>query len=160
MTFALVWTDGGVPTDFDGNGKSDVARKEIHSDDAFSWNLVNTHDVENVAHHEPEHGLSQAHCGDIFGTFANRRIHFAPRAVRDASYSGVQRSPTGTDIGGHGRNWGSWPNDERPAAPATSPAPAGASPAGAGRARRSGRPGPRVRPCHTRRSRTVAPVPD
>lgn len=111
VTFTLVWTDGGVPTDIDGNGKSDVALKEIYYNDAFSWNVGSTYDVETVAHHEAGHGLSQAHFGDIFGTFANGKIHFAPRAVMNAAYSGVQTSPTGTDIGGHCSNWGSWPND-------------------------------------------------
>ena len=97
--------------DVDGNGKLDVDFKEIYYNDAFAWNVGSTYDVETVAHHEAGHGLSQAHFGDIFGTFANGKIHFAPRAVMNAAYSGVQTSPTGTDIAGHCSNWGSWPNN-------------------------------------------------
>jgi hypothetical protein len=111
VTFTFFWTEGGELTDIDGNNKLDVALKEIYYNDAFPWNIGSTFDVETVAHHEAGHALSQAHFGDIFGTNANGKIHFAPRAVMNAAYSGVQTSPTGTDIGGHCSNWAQWPNN-------------------------------------------------
>ena len=112
VTFTIVFTDeDGNPTDVDGNGKSDVAFREIYYNDAFAWNIGSTYDVETVALHEAGHGLSQAHFGKAFRTDKNGKIHFAPRAVMNASYSGVQQDLKGTDNGGHCSNWGSWPNN-------------------------------------------------
>ena len=67
-------------------------------------------DVETVALHETGHGLSQAHFGQIFGTFSNQRIHFAPLAVMNAAVSVQQHTLRGTDNAGHCSIWGSWPN--------------------------------------------------
>jgi hypothetical protein len=113
VTFTFIWVDSstGVPTDVDHNGKDDVAFREIYYNDAFSWADDGTShiDVETVALHEAGHGLSQAHFGKIFGTVANGKFHFSPRAVMNASYSGVQREIGKTDNAGHCSNWASWP---------------------------------------------------
>lgn len=108
ITFTLTFVQG----DLDGNGEPDLGAREIYYNDGFSWadDGVSHVDVETVALHEAGHGLSQAHFGRIFGTLSNGKIHFAPRAVMNAGYSGVQRSLTGTDEGGHCSLWGSWPN--------------------------------------------------
>lgn len=112
VTFTLVFTSGGVPTDIDRNGLPDVAFREIYYNDAFTWrtNSGNGVDLETIALHEAGHGLSQAHFGKAFVTNANDKLHFAPRAVMNAAYAGIQRSLLGTDGGGHCSNWASWPN--------------------------------------------------
>ena len=107
VTFTFVWTN----SDMDGNGKSDVAFREVYYNDAFDWSVDGSGiDIESVVLHEAGHGLSQAHFGKIFRS-SNGKLHFSPRAVMNAAYSGVQRVPTGTDVGGHCSNWGSWPNN-------------------------------------------------
>jgi hypothetical protein len=110
-TFTFVFVQGGVPTDIDNNGKADVALREILYNDRFLWAINANIDIETVALHEVGHGLSQGHFGKAFGTDANGKVHFAPRAVMNAAYSGVQQSPAGTDNGGHCSIWGSWPNN-------------------------------------------------
>jgi len=118
VTFTLVWIDGGSPTDIDGNGKSDVAFREIYYNDAFDWAIDSDFsqiDVESIVLHETGHGLSQAHFGDIFfdgsGVASLRHLHFAPYAVMNAAYWDTQQELTGTDTAGHCSNWGSWPTN-------------------------------------------------
>ncbi|MCU0234430.1 MAG: hypothetical protein MUE90_10440 [Thermoanaerobaculales bacterium] len=99
VTFTFVFTG----TDIDGNGKSDVAFREIYYNDTF--------DIETVVLHETGHGLSQAHFGKIYRDAGAGGLHFSPLAVMNAAYSGLQQELTGTDVGGHCSNWGSWPNE-------------------------------------------------
>jgi hypothetical protein len=115
ITFTLVFIDPttGQPTDIDNNGKADVAFREILYNDAFTWTVDPNNsniDIETVALHESGHGLSQGHFGKAFLTEANGKIHFAPRAVMNAAYSGIQLDINGSDNGGHCSIWGSWPN--------------------------------------------------
>jgi hypothetical protein len=98
-------------TDIDNNGKDDVAFREILYHDAFTWAINDDIDVETIALHEAGHGLSQNHFGKAFLTNSNDKLHFAPRAVMNAAYSGVQQQLAGTDNGGHCSIWGSWPNN-------------------------------------------------
>ncbi len=111
-TFTFIWIDDstGEPTDIDNNGKTDVAFREVYYNDAFSWGINQTYDIETVVLHEAGHGLSQGHFGKIFRTTQNGQLHFAPRAVMNAAYSGIQQELTGTDTGGHCSIWASWPN--------------------------------------------------
>ncbi len=110
VTFTIVFTDGnGNPVDTNNDGRSDVAWREIYYNDAFLWRDGATYDVETIALHEAGHGLSQAHFGKAFVDAANNKLHFAPRAVMNAAYSGVQTTISATDNGGHCSNWGSWP---------------------------------------------------
>lgn len=113
VTFTFVFTDGpgGPPTDIDNNGKLDTFFREILYNDFFVWAIDADIDVETVALHEVGHGLSQAHFGAAFRTDANGKVHFAPRAVMNAAYSGVQQGLAGTDNGGHCSIWASWPNN-------------------------------------------------
>lgn len=111
VTFTFVWTDNlGNPTDIDNNGKADVAFREILYNDAFTWQINANIDVETVALHEAGHGLSQNHFGAAFAT-GNGKLHFAPRAVMNAGYSGVQQTIDQTDNGGHCSIWAQWPNN-------------------------------------------------
>jgi hypothetical protein len=115
VTFTLIFVDEvtGEPTDIDSNGKADVAFREILYNDAFTWTVDPNNsniDIETVALHESGHGLSQGHFGKAFLTQANGKIHFAPRAVMNAAYSGIQLDINQTDNGGHCSVWGSWPN--------------------------------------------------
>ncbi|KPM47459.1 hypothetical protein [Jiulongibacter sediminis] len=113
VTFTLLWQDGaGNFTDIDNNGKLDVAFREIYYNDKFSWNTDgNSYDLETIALHESGHALSQAHFGKAFRSGGNGKLHFSPRAVMNAAYSGVQRDLKSTDHSGHCSNWSSWPNN-------------------------------------------------
>lgn len=112
VTFTFIWVDGdNNPTDIDNNGKGDVAFREIYYNDNFSWNTDGRRfDIETVSLHEAGHGLSQGHFGKAFRTEAGGKLHFSPRAVMNAAYSGVQRSINQTDEAGHCSNWARWPN--------------------------------------------------
>jgi len=114
-TFPFIFVDGGVPTDIDNDGNFDYAFAIIAYSSEFPWGIdTNTFpfiDVETVALHEMGHGLGQAHFGKAFLTLSNGKVHFAPRSVMNAGYSGLQQSPTGTDNAGHCSMFGSWPNN-------------------------------------------------
>ena len=107
VTFTFTWTG----PDMDGNGKSDVAFREIYYNDNFNWAIGGSVDVESIALHEVGHGLSQAHFGKVF-VDNKGNLKFAPKAVMNAVYTGgTEHVLTGTDVGGHCSNWGSWPNN-------------------------------------------------
>ncbi|HEU0184045.1 MAG TPA: hypothetical protein VFS27_01945 [Blastocatellia bacterium] len=114
VTFSIIFVDEQEqPTDIDNNGKIDIAFREILYNDAFIWTVgpINSDiDVETVALHESGHGLSQGHFGKAFLTNPNGKIHFAPLAVMNATYSGIRLEIKQTDNGGHCSIWGSWPN--------------------------------------------------
>jgi len=110
VTFTFIFVDGGGnPTDIDNNNRGDVAWREIYYNDQFVWRINGNIDVETVALHESGHGLSQDHFGMLFQTTSNDAFHFAPRAVMNAGYTGVQQVLAGSDEAGHCTNWGSWP---------------------------------------------------
>ena len=112
VTFTIVFTDGsGNLIDTDNNNKYDIAWREIYYNDGFSWNDGSTYDVETIALHEAGHGLSQGHFGTAFLSSGNGKLHFSPRAVMNAAYSGVQTSIQQTDKAGHCSNWSQWPNN-------------------------------------------------
>ncbi len=110
VTFTLTWIE-----DINADGVGDVAVKEIYYNDAFDWqDRVATGagvDFETVALHETGHALSQAHFGKVSRTDKNGKVHFSPRAVMNAGYSGVNRVIEKTDKAGHCSNWGNWPNN-------------------------------------------------
>ncbi|MBA7649422.1 hypothetical protein ES703_57219 [subsurface metagenome] len=113
VTFTAVWLDspGGEPTDIDNNRKEDVAFREIYYNNAFPWGIDTDWpiDVETVVLHETGHGLSLDHFGKFLKTDKNGKFHFAPRAVMNAGYTGVQQYLTGTDLAGHCSIWAAWP---------------------------------------------------
>jgi hypothetical protein len=113
VTFPFIWVDGGtgVPTDIDNDGAFDYAFALILYSSNFSWAIDGNIDVETVALHEAGHGLGQAHFGTLFQTLQNGQFHFAPRAVLNAGYTGVQQVLTGTDEAGHCSIFGPWPNN-------------------------------------------------
>ncbi|MEO5603448.1 MAG: hypothetical protein ABIR06_21185 [Cyclobacteriaceae bacterium] len=112
VTFTIIFTDdAGNPTDIDNNGKLDVAWREIYYNDFFPWADGARFDIETVALHEAGHGLSQGHFGSAFRNSGNNKLHFSPRAVMNAAYSGVQTSIGETDNAGHCSNWASWPQN-------------------------------------------------
>lgn len=120
VTFTLSWTDeNGNLTDIDGNGKSDVAFREIYYNDNYEWadngvegtqpSGVRVFDFPSVAIHEVGHGFSQAHFGNIGRQ--NGLLVAHPRTVMNAIYGGTFRELTGRDNGGHCSNWAQWPNN-------------------------------------------------
>lgn len=101
--------------DEDNNGKPDVWFREIYYNDYFKWGNGG-YDVETVALHETGHALSQSHFGKAFArgtdpTDPKWKFHFAPRAVMNASYSGIQTNIRKTDNRTHCNIWGEWPNN-------------------------------------------------
>jgi hypothetical protein len=110
VCFTLVWNE-----DINNDGKGDVAIKEIYYNNGFNWqDRVATgtgFDFETVALHETGHALSQAHFGKVSRTESNGKVHFSPRAVMNAGYSGTNRVIEKTDEAGHCSNWGNWPNN-------------------------------------------------
>lgn len=109
VTYTIIFTDdNGNPTDVDNNGKLDVAWREIYYNDAFPWADGAHYDVETIALHEAGHGLSQGHFGAAFLDGGTGQLHFSPRAVMNAAYSGIQTGITETDNGGHCSIWSSW----------------------------------------------------
>ena len=112
VTFTIIFTDdSGNPTDADNDGKMDVAWREIYYNDAFPWADGAHYDIETVALHEVGHGLSQGHFGTAFLDAGSGQLHFSPRAVMNAAYSGIQTEITETDNGGHCSNWSNWPEN-------------------------------------------------
>jgi hypothetical protein len=112
VTFTIIFTDDdGNPVDTNNDGKIDVAWREIYYNDAFTWRDGGHYDVETIALHEAGHGLSQGHFGKAFLDNGKGKVHFAPRAVMNAAYSGIQRTINGTDNGGHCSIWANWPNN-------------------------------------------------
>jgi len=112
VTFTIIFTDDhGNPTDIDKNGKLDVAWREIYYNDAFAWADGKHYDVETISLHEAGHGLSQAHFGQAFLDAGTGDLHFSPRAVMNAAYSGIQTAITDTDNAGHCTNWSEWPKN-------------------------------------------------
>ncbi|MDO1447179.1 hypothetical protein Q0590_12995 [Rhodocytophaga aerolata] len=118
FVLAVCWTltfvdENGQPLDADRDGYVDTALKEVWYNDGFAWSNTgagNTIDVQTVALHENGHALEMGHFGKIFETSANGKLHFAPRTVMNASYSGVQRQLDGSALGAHCSIFGSWPN--------------------------------------------------
>lgn len=112
-TSLFVFVDENGPTDIDGDGALDYAFAIITYNSLFPWGIDTdvVIDVETVVLHEMGHGLGQAHFGTAFVTLANGKLHFAPRSVMNAAYSGLQQSLTGTDRAGHCSMYGSWPNN-------------------------------------------------
>ncbi|HET6342041.1 MAG TPA: hypothetical protein VFG78_07640 [Gemmatimonadota bacterium] len=105
-----------VFTDLDNNRKLDTAFREIYYNDAFLWVIDQNipgfpdFDVESVALHEAGHGFSQGHFGKAFLTNSNGKLHFSPRALMNAAYSGIQQEIKKTDNAGHCSIWAKWPN--------------------------------------------------
>jgi hypothetical protein len=101
--------------DINADGKGDVAIKEIYYNDGFNWQdraaTGSGFDFETVALHETGHALSQAHFGKVSRTESNGKVHFSPRALMNAGYSGVNRVVEKTDESGHCSNWSNWPNN-------------------------------------------------
>ncbi|RLA28419.1 MAG: hypothetical protein DRR11_16705 [Gammaproteobacteria bacterium] len=119
VTFTLTWVDGaGNPTDIDGNGKADVAFREIYYNDEYEWadnglegtqpSGVRLFDFPTVAIHEVGHGVTAAHFGLIGVQDGNLVAH--PRSIMNAIYGGTLRELHGRDRGANCSNWAQWPN--------------------------------------------------
>lgn len=64
-----------------------------------------------MALHEAGHGLSQDPFGTAIVNSSNGKLHFAPRAVMNTAYSGVQQTIDQAENGGHCSIWAQWPNN-------------------------------------------------
>jgi len=108
VTFTLTYIE-----DINEDGIGDVAIKEIYYNDYFNFqDLEVTNagiDYETVSLHEVGHALNQAHFGKVSRTESNGKVHFSPRALMNAGYSGVNRVVEQTDNAGHCSIWANWP---------------------------------------------------
>ena len=114
VTYTFIFTDENGPLDTNTDGLADTALREIYYNDNLTWNVDGNSidiDVESVALHEAGHGLSQAHFGKLFQINRTLRFQFAPRAVMNAGYTGVQTEIGKTDNAGHCGNWDTWPEE-------------------------------------------------
>lgn len=111
VTFTIVFRDENQnPTDIDHDGFADVATREVYYNNAFPWAVSGSGgvDVESVAVHENGHGLGLGHFGRLFITNANGGLHASPRAVMNAAYTGVFRTPLRTDRAAYCGTYASW----------------------------------------------------
>jgi hypothetical protein len=108
VTFTFVFIDDeGNATDVDGDGRGDVASREIYYNRAFPWGTGGTDyniDIQSVVIHEAGHALGLAHFGKIFVTNKGR-IQFAPKAIMNAGYVSEDRRILGTDTGAFCQAW-------------------------------------------------------
>jgi hypothetical protein len=114
VTYTFIWVEEDLvtPTDIDNNRKADVAFRETYYNDGFAWGIDEVlYDVETVALHEAGHALSQGHFGKLIQTDRNGRFHFAPRALMNAGYTGIQQRVRKTDKAGHCSIWSGWPEN-------------------------------------------------
>ncbi len=104
VTFTIIFSG-----DYDKNKKADVAWREIYYNNGFSWRIEDHYDVETIALHEAGHGLSQGYFGKAFLDAGTGKVHFSPRSVMNATYSGIQTTIEKTDNAGHCSIWSGWP---------------------------------------------------
>jgi hypothetical protein len=100
-----------IPTDIDGDGRSDTAFKEVWFNDALQYSTTGAAgriDVESAALHEHGHALELGHFGKIAGDPKTGKLHVSPRAVMNAINLGVQRSLLGTDNAALCGNYAGW----------------------------------------------------
>lgn len=99
-TFTFIFVDSaGDPTDVDGDGRADVAFREIFYNRAFPWGTGSNPrnvDIQSVGIHESGHALGLGHFGKMFQTDSGRLL-FAPKAIMNAAYVGEDREIRGTD---------------------------------------------------------------
>jgi hypothetical protein len=100
VTFTFIFTDNGVPTDIDRDGRADVAFREIYYNQRFPWTTNaaanNAIDIQSVVTHESGHAYGLGHFGYVFQD-SRGEIHYAPRAVMNAVYVSSFRDLAGTD---------------------------------------------------------------
>lgn len=108
VTFTFVFIDDNdEPTDVDGDGRADVAFREIYYNRSFPWGTGGADynvDIQSVAIHEAGHALGLAHFGKIFQK-TNGTLQFAPKAIMNAAYVEEDRRIRGTDNGAFCQAW-------------------------------------------------------
>ena len=117
VTFTFIFTDDdGNPTDIDGNGRADVALKEIYYNPTFIWTNRGAPggyiDFFSVIAHETGHGLGLAHFGKVFITKKDAAdglqipdLKYAPKALMNAVYATGRDEITGSDNGSFCQIW-------------------------------------------------------
>jgi len=108
VTFSFTWVQ-----DLDEDGIPDKAFAEVYYNNFYPWGIDtnNPIDTETVVLHENGHALNLGHFGKAFRTTANGKLHFAPLAVMNAGYSGINQEVTATDNAAFCSIWASWPNN-------------------------------------------------
>ena len=108
MDITFVFVDAaGNPTDVDGDGRKDVAFKELYYNGRLPWGVDGDRfyfDILTVAIHESGHAFGLGHFGKVIHS-AQRGGQFAPRAIMNPVYPGVDRRIYGTDYGSFCQIW-------------------------------------------------------
>jgi hypothetical protein len=106
-----------VPTDINGDGRSDTGLAEIYYNPTFVWTTrgaPNTIDFYSVLTHETGHSLGLAHFGKVFITKKDAAdglqiadIKYAPKALMNAVYVTGRNEIEGSDNGSFCHIWAS-----------------------------------------------------
>jgi hypothetical protein len=100
VTFTFIFSNNGVPTDIDNDGRADVAFREIYYNRGFFWTADPTFaraiDIQSVATHESGHAYGLGHFGKVF-LDSKGVIHYSPKAIMNAVYVSSYRDLAGTD---------------------------------------------------------------
>jgi hypothetical protein len=116
VTFTFIFTDAADnPTDINGDGRGDVALKEIYYNPTFVWTNRGAPgfiDFFSVIAHETGHGLGLAHFGKVFVTKKDAAdgiqvadVKYAPKALMNAVYVQGRDEIRGTDNGSFCQLW-------------------------------------------------------
>jgi hypothetical protein len=106
ITFIFIDEDGN-PTDINGDGRGDVAFKEIYYNGRLPWGVDGDSfyfDIQTVAIHESGHAFGLGHFGKVIAS-AQQRGQFAPKAIMNPVYLGPDRRIYGTDHGSFCQIW-------------------------------------------------------
>lgn len=101
FSVSFIFTDGGVPTDINGDNYLDTALNEVYNNDGFNWGInapLPQVDVQTVEFHELGHSLGVGHFGP------------PPNAVMNPVYAGIRHTAFPIDHSGMCTVWSRWPN--------------------------------------------------
>jgi hypothetical protein len=106
ITFVFVDADGN-PTDINGDGRKDVAFKELYYNGRLPWGAEgnpSTFDIQTVAIHESGHAFGLGHYGK-YVVNSHGAPEVTPKAIMNPVYPGLDRRIYGPDYGAFCQVW-------------------------------------------------------